>query len=151
MAACCGSSLWVRKMLSQRPFKDTNEVYASAERFWRELPPNEWLEAFRAHPRIGEKKPESSKGERAEGWSAKEQASMDSAGDTVRTDLARANAEYEKKFGWIYIVCATGKSPEEMLALCRTRLRNTPDEELKIAAEAQLKITRLRLDKLLTL
>jgi 2-oxo-4-hydroxy-4-carboxy--5-ureidoimidazoline (OHCU) decarboxylase len=75
---------------------------------------------------------------------------MQSASDDVRAALAGANADYEKKFGWIYIVCASGKSPEEMLAVCRARMANTPDAELNAAAEEQLKITKLRLEKLLT-
>jgi OHCU decarboxylase len=142
-------------MLTQRPFKDAAEVFSAAERFWRELAPNDWLEAFRAHPRIGEKDAQDAKdakdAKRTRGWSAQEQAGMNAASADVRAELARANAEYEKKFGFIYIVSASGKSPKEMLALCRARLANAPGAELTIAAEEQLKITRLRLEKLLTL
>ena len=157
LLACCGSQQWVARMLTQRPFKDTAEVFSAAERFWRELTPNDWLEAFRAHPRIGEQAAPRHRGTGAPGaqrsgaWSEQEQAGMNAASADVRAALARANAEYETKFGWIYIVCASGKSPEEMLALCRARLANSFDAELRIAAEEQLKITRLRLEKLLTL
>ncbi|MFI5279634.1 MAG: 2-oxo-4-hydroxy-4-carboxy-5-ureidoimidazoline decarboxylase [Gemmatimonadales bacterium] len=141
LAACCASARWVARMLSQRPFKDRDEVFESADRIWRDLAPEDWHEAFRAHPRIGE---------RASGTAANEQSSMQSASDDVRAALAGANAEYEKKFGWIYIVCAIGKSPEEMLAMCRARMANDSESELKVAAEEQLKITKLRLEKLLT-
>ncbi len=141
LAACCGSARWVQRMLSQRPFKDRDEVFASAERIWWDIAPADWLEAFRAHPRIGEK---------ASGAAAQEQSSMQAASDDVRAELARANAEYEQKFGWIYIVCASGKSPEAMLAMCRARMANDADTELKVAAEEQLRITKLRLEKLLT-
>lgn len=141
LAACCASARWVERMLSQRPFKDKDEVFASAERIWWDLKSGDWLEAFKAHPKIGEK---------ASGAAATEQSSMQSASDDVRAELARANAEYERRFGWIYIVCASGKSPEEMLAWCRARMANDPDTELKAAAGEQLKITKLRLEKLLT-
>ena len=141
LAACCGSARWVARMLSQRPFKDRDEVFDSADRIWWDLKPEDWLEAFKAHPRIGEK---------ASGAAAKEQSSMQSASDDLRAALAKANAEYEQKFGWIYIVCASGKSPEEMLAMCQARMANDPDAELKVAAQEQLRITRLRIEKLLT-
>ena len=125
-------------MLSQRPFKDTDEVYAAAERIWWDLAPEDWHEAFRAHPRIGES-------------DSREQAGMRSASSEMRAKIADANRAYEAKFGWIYLVCATGKSPEEMLALCRARMNNAPDVELKVAAGEQAKITRLRLEKVMTL
>jgi OHCU decarboxylase len=154
LAACCASARWVTRMLSQRPFKDATEVFESAERIWRDITPADWLEAFRAHPRIGErhaKDAQAAQGApRGRGWSEQEQSGMKAASDDVRAELARANAEYERKFGWIFIVCASGKSPEEMLAMCSARMANDPDAELKIAAEEQLKITRLRLEKLLT-
>ncbi len=76
---------------------------------------------------------------------------MKTADERLRADIARANRDYEAKFGWIYLVCAPGKSPDELLALCRQRLGNAPDAELKIAAGEQAKITRLRLDRVLTL
>jgi OHCU decarboxylase len=87
--------------------------------------------------------------ERGSAWAAREQSGVERAHDDVRADLAAANREYEQHFGYIYIVFATGKSAERMLALARERLRNDPDIELRVAAEEQRKITRLRLDKLL--
>ena len=143
-------------MLSQRPFKDSAEVFASAERIWRDLQRSDWLEAFRAHPRIGENDARDARSARdaqdaprTRGWAAAEQAGMKAATDDVRGEIARANREYEATFGWLYLVCATGKSPEQLLALCRARMANAPDVELAVAAEEQLKITRLRLEKLL--
>jgi len=128
-------------MLGQRPFKDTDEVFAAADRIWQDLGPEDWHEAFRAHPRIGQRT--------ADSVAAQEQAEATSAGAVVLNDLADANLAYEARFGHIYIVCATGKSAEEMLTLCRGRLANDPDTELRVAAEEQRQITRLRLEKLL--
>lgn len=120
-------------MLSQRPFKDANEVFESAERIWFDLAPDDWHEAFRSHPRIGERRDEKS---------ATEQAGALAAGDDVKADLARVNAAYEARFGWIYLVCASGKTAEEMLSLAESRMRNDTDVELKVAAAEQAKITR---------
>ena len=138
-------------MLSQRPFKDRDEVFASAERIWSELSPADWLEAFKAHPRIGETTAERPEGAKAEDWSKQEQAGLSGAADAVRALLAQANRDYESRFGWIYLVCASGKSPEELLAMCRARMAKDPDAELRVAAAEQLKITHLRLERLLTL
>jgi len=87
--------------------------------------------------------------ERGSAWAAREQSEVEAADDDLRADLAAANREYEARFGYIYIVFATGKSAEEMLAVAHARLRNDPDVEIRMAAEEQRKITRLRLDKLL--
>lgn len=88
-------------------------------------------------------------GERGAEWSSREQAGIETAGDDVREALAAVNKEYERRFGYIYIVCATGKTPEEMLALARKRLRNAAAVEIRVAAEEQRSITRIRLEKLL--
>ena len=138
-------------MLSQRPFKDADEVFESAERIWNDLGREDWLEAFAAHPRIGGQAVRRSEGRDGhgalgDGWSATEQAGVQ---DAAKARLAEVNREYEANFGWIYIVCATGKTGEEMLAIAQSRLTNAPDAELKIAAAEQAKITRLRLIKLL--
>src|SRR5205085_1652027 len=140
LRACCASSKWVQRMLSQRPFKDADEVFASAERIWNDLGREDWLEAFAAHPRIGEK---------GTAQESREQAGAASATDDVKAKLAEVNRAYEARFGWIYLVCATGKSAEEMLAIAQSRMTNDPDAELKVAAAEQAKITRLRLIKLL--
>ena len=143
LRACCGAGRWVERMLTQRPFKNADEVFASAERIWWDIGREDWLEAFAAHPRIGERTGDAA--------AAREQAGAETAGVATKAALAEANRAYEARFGYIYIVCAAGKSGEEMLALCRTRLANPPETELRIAAEEQLKITRLRLTKLLEL
>lgn len=121
----------------------------AADEIWRALAPADWLEAFSHHPRIGERKSALSQSARATAWAAGEQSAVDQANDDTRAALAEANREYEDRFGYIYIVCATGKSAEEMVTLARERLRNDPDVELRLAAEEQRKITRIRLEKLL--
>ncbi len=128
-------------MLGQRPFKDAAEVLAAADHIWGTLGPDDWHEAFRAHPRIGQ--------QTADNVAIREQAGAAAAPAGVLQALADANREYEARFGHIYIVCATGKSAEEMLSLCRARLLNDPDSELRVAAEEQRRITRLRLEQLL--
>jgi len=113
---------------------------SSCDECWSHLTRDDFLEAFSHHPRIGD---------RATGAEAAEQASAQSASPSVKEQLARINREYEEKFGYIYIVCASGKSAEEMLAIAKSRLHNDPDVELKVAAEEQRKITHLRMEKLL--
>ncbi len=149
LSDCCGTSRWVSGMLARRPFRSRAVVLSTADEIWRSLDPGDWREAFSHHPRIGERKSAVSLGERGSAWAAGEQSGIDRAHDDVRAGLAAANREYEQRFGYTYIVFATGKSAEEMLALARERLRNDPDVELRAAAEEQRKITRLRLDKLL--
>jgi len=149
LADCCGASRWVSGMLARRPFGSRTAVLSAADEIWESLKPADWREAFSRHPRIGERSSAAPQSERGEAWAAGEQAGVEQARDDVRAELAAANREYEQRFGYIFMVFATGKSAEEMLALARERLRNDPDVELPIAAEEQRKITRLRLDKLL--
>jgi OHCU decarboxylase len=149
LSECCGSSQWVKTMVGRRPFGSRDAVFAAAEEVWRSLDANDWLGAFAHHPRIGEQKSATPQGERGSDWSAAEQGGVDRAQGDVREALARANREYERRFGFIYIVCATGKTAEEMTALAQERMRNDPDLEIGVAAEEQRKITRLRLAKLL--
>lgn len=149
LAECCGSTRWVAGMLARRPFASRNAIYAAADDVWSSLGAKDWLEAFAAHPRIGERSGPLRQTDRAGNWAAREQRSVERATRDVRNALEAVNFEYEERFGHIYIVCATGRTAEEMLALARERLRNDPADELKIAAEEQRKITRLRLDKLL--
>ena len=149
LAECCGASRWVSGMLSRRPFRSRAAVLSASDEIWRSLDPADWREAFSHHPRIGERKSVMPQSERGSAWAAGEQSGVDRARDDVRAELAAANREYEQRFGYIFIVFATGKSAEEMLALARKRLRNDPEVELHAAAEEQRKITRLRLDKLL--
>ena len=140
LLACCGSKRWAWRMAEERPFSGEADLFADADRIWSELSKEDWLEAFAAHPRIGA---------RASGQAALEQAGARGASAETLAALARANREYEARFGYIFIVCASGRSAEEMLDLCRRRLHNAPAEELKVAAEEQRKITRLRLEKML--
>jgi 2-oxo-4-hydroxy-4-carboxy-5-ureidoimidazoline decarboxylase len=110
----------------------------------------DWLEAFRAHPQIGRHKPAAHASAQEQAWSAEEQSGMKQTGAGLAMDLESANREYLAKFGYIFIVCASGKSAGEMLAILRSRLPNAPEQEIRVAAEEQHKITQLRLAKLLT-
>jgi allantoicase len=130
----CGSQTWVDAMTRARPFSSWDDLSAKADRIASSLSREDWLEAFRCHPRIGD---------RGHGWAADEQA-----GVRDPSAFAKANQDYEKHFGHIYIAFATGKSGEEMLADLRNRMRNSPEEELRVASEEQRKITKLRLQKL---
>jgi OHCU decarboxylase len=136
-------------MAARRPFGDMRAVLDAADEVWRGLRPDDWLEAFRAHPRIGEKKAAAEQGEAARRWSEKEQGGVAAAGADTLAALAAENAAYDAKFGHIFIVCATGKSADEMLAILRARMGNDPAAELTVAAEEQRKITRIRLEKML--
>ena len=138
---CCGSARWVDGMEQARPFSDMDDLEKCADRVWASCSPEDWLEAFAAHPRIGDQS-----GNR---WSKQEQSGVSVAASMVLMELTEANRAYEKKFGHIFIVCASGKNAAEMLQLLKQRLQNTPKEEIKIAAEQQRLITRLRLRKLL--
>jgi 2-oxo-4-hydroxy-4-carboxy-5-ureidoimidazoline decarboxylase len=145
---CCGSNKWVNNILAARPFSSVAQLHMQAEKIWVELGKDDYLEAFAAHPKIGESKaPEKAKN--TESWTRKEQAGMLKAADTVKLELAKQNCKYEKKFGYIFIVCATGKSADEMLDILQKRLGNIPLIELNIAACEQNKITILRLNNML--
>ena len=149
LLACCGSTRWAQSMVVRRPFTDERQLVEAAERIWWGLSGDDWLEAFRSHPRIGEKTPARATGEGARRWSEEEQADAASAASATLDALASANRAYEERFGHIFIVCATGKSSEEMLETLRRRLSNDPGTELCVAAEQQRRITLLRLRKLL--
>ena len=146
---CCGSTLWARRMAEERPFQDLRRLLAQADAEWWTLDPEDWLEAFSRHPRIGEREAAREQASAARGWSEQEQAGTKSADEETKRRLAAANREYESRFGHIYIVCATGKTAAELLSLCTERLSNEPEEELRVAAEEQRRITHLRLRKLL--
>lgn len=148
LETCCGASAWVEGMTLRRPFGTLHVLLHTAEELWWSLTPDDWREAFDHHPRIGEQSAAAPQSAQAQGWSADEQRGATSAGEDVRRELAEGNREYERRFGHIYLVCATGKSAEEMLALLRTRLTNDPAAELRVAAGEQAKITRLRLEKM---
>jgi 2-oxo-4-hydroxy-4-carboxy-5-ureidoimidazoline decarboxylase len=146
---CCGSQNWAGLMVASRPFKDLAELLNQADRNWWSLTAVDWLDAFRSHPKIGEQKAAEKVTEQARNWSAAEQAGTRDAAQETTEALAAGNREYEQRFGYIFIVCASGKSAAEMLAILRERLNNDPDAELRVAAEEQSKITHLRLKKLI--
>ena len=147
---CCGSKRWARQMSSARPDDDLAGVIARANEIWQSLDRDDWLEAFRSHPKIGEKKTAETVSVQSRQWSGQEQAGVNAASVETTNALATLNREYEQKFGFIFIICATGKTSEEMLAALRERLDHDAAEELPIAADQQSKITELRLKKLLT-
>jgi len=146
---CCGSSRWVRAMVDALPFASVPQLFQKAEKLFESLTREDWLEAFRHHPRIGEKKAAEAQSGQAQSWSAQEQAGVERAASSALAALAEVNRAYEARFGYICLACATGKTSDEMLALLRARLHNDPEKELPIAAAEQQKITRLRLEKLL--
>ena len=137
-------------MTVARPFTALEDLLARADSVWWSLNQEDWLESFRAHPKIGEQKAVATQSEQARNWSKQEQSGTVGADAETRAALADGNQEYLKRFGFIFIVCATGKSSKEMLAVLNTRLKNDLEAELDVAAEEQRKITRLRLEKLLT-
>lgn len=146
---CCGSQNWARRVVAERPFVDVAELLGKADSIWWSLESDDWLTAFRGHPKIGEQKAAEKVAEQARVWSEAEQSGIRDAAQEATQALARGNREYEKRFGYIFIVCASGKTADEMLGILRERLRNDPDKELHVAAEEQRKITQLRLQKLL--
>ncbi len=148
LRACCGATAWVSSMLDRRPFRSRDNLLRVADEVWRALDAPDWLEAFAHHPRIGESKSTAPQDDRARSWSADEQAGTRQLSPAVRAGLARGNAAYVKRFGYTCIICATGKTGEELLSITESRLGNDPATELIAAADEQRKITRLRLEKL---
>ena len=146
---CCGSKRWAQRMVEGRPFDSVDQLTGEADRVWWSLGPEDWLEAFHSHPRIGEKKAAAAISADSQKWSEAEQAGVQESTRETTESLQRLNHVYEEKFGYIFIVCATGKSADEMLAILRGRLENDSDKELRVAAAEQAKITQLRLNKLI--
>lgn len=141
--SCCGSAKWVSSLMKKFPFESQEVFVEQATTTWYdECDKEDWLESFSQHPKIGDKKSLTEK------FAGKEQAGVAAATQEVIEALAKANDEYEKRFGFIFIVCATGKSAEEMLRLLNDRLKNDPDSELTIAMNEQHKITLIRFKKL---
>ena len=147
---CCGSTKWAQQMSRHLPFRSERDLLETAEQVWWSLALEDWLEAFRSHPKIGEQKAATQASATSLSWSRKEQVGVANASAGTRELLAELNQRYEDKFGFIYIVCATGKSSEELLRILQERLANEAETELRIAAEEQALITQLRLHKLLT-
>lgn len=149
LGRCCGSREWVWQMIAARPFGSPQDLYTKGESLWYSLKKEDWKEAFSHHPKIGDLDSLHERFSATRIWAEGEQAGTSVASKLTLRALAVENVEYEKTFGYIFIVCATGMSADEMLLLLRGRLRNHPDEELRIAAGEQMKITQLRLKKLL--
>ena len=145
---CCGSSRWAREVTAARPYEDLETLITRADEIWWSLEPGDWLEAFCSHPKIGEKKAAGQVSDQSRQWSGQEQAGVRDASQATVDSLSTLNRAYEEKFGFIFIICATGKTSDEMLSALRERLENDAARELTIAAAEQCKITELRLRKL---
>jgi len=149
LTRCCGSTRWVDGMLARRPFASDAAVFEAADEVWAEVGRDDVLEALTHHPEIGANLDAlREKYASTAGWSAGEQRAVESADEATLVALRDGNVAYRERFGHIFVVCATGKSAEEMLALLRARMGNDPQEEIWVAAKEQGKITRLRLEKL---
>ena len=146
MLACCGAKRWAAAMATARPIGSVLALSETADRIWSTMQEPDWLEAFACHPRIGERKPVSAS-TRSAAWSSQEQSTASVAGERVLTELQEGNQLYEQRFGITYIVCATGKSAEEMLAILQRRLACSREIELREAAEQQRQIMQIRLGK----
>jgi OHCU decarboxylase len=140
MLECCGSRAWATGMVARRPFTDRIHLHVSAEEVWQDLPEADWLEAFARHPKIGDCSNVV--------WAALEQSGMNTAAKETAAAMRELNRQYEKRFGFIFITCASGKSAEEMHRELVERLSNDRSEELLNAASEQRDITALRLRKL---
>lgn len=149
LSRCCGSARFVDAMLAKRPFKSKAEILSEAEITWEKLDEVDWREAFLHHPKIGDLNSLKAKFASTRDWASGEQQGTAGATEETLEALAQGNEAYEQKFGFIFIVCATGKSASEMLYLLKERLPNEPRSEIKIAMREQNKITLLRLEKLL--
>ena len=146
MLACCGARRWAKAMVARRPIPSVASLSLTADEVWSTMEEPDWMEAFACHPRIGERKAAHASPQSA-AWSQQEQSSAARAATQVLTELTEGNALYEQRFGFTYIVCATGKSAEEMLAILQRRLTNDRATELHEAAEQQRQITQIRLGK----
>jgi len=149
LAKCCGATAWVEKMMQRFPFTDKASLLKEAEQLWWQCTTTDWLEAFTHHPRIGSREMMAQKFSSTAQWAADEQKGTSQAAAATIDALLLGNKAYEEKFGFIFIVCATGKSATEMLSVLEARLPNEKENETRIAAAEQSKITALRLEKLL--
>ncbi len=146
---CCTSKRWIEQLVSSRPFPNREALLRKADDIWRQLEEEDYLEAFSGHPKIGDMKSLKEKYSNTKALAADEQSSLVAASESVIINLMQKNEEYEKKFGFIFIVCATGKSAADMLSILLSRLSNSREVELRNASEEQRKIYQLRLEKLL--
>lgn len=146
---CCGSSEWASKVLKFRPYATFKSLSIQSENIWNHLPESEWLAAFKHHPKIGDIDSLRKKFASTQNWTTKEQGSIAQASEETLRALAKGNDAYEKKHGFIFIVCATGKRADEMLHILQSRIDNETTIEIKNAAIEQAKITQLRLEKMI--
>ena len=145
LLACCGSRAWARAMVAKRPFADVEALIAASDEVWWSLGPEDWLEAFAAHPRIGER--EAGAGQAA-AWSRAEHSGAADASDETMAALSEGNRRYEERFGHVFLIRAAGRSAGDMLSALTQRMSNEPGAELRVAAAQQAEITRLRLARL---
>lgn len=148
LSACCGATSWVNAMLDRRPYESATRLLDDADVAWATTSVDDWHEAFSHHPRIGEKVVKG-QGGLATGWSEAEQRKIRLASSSTHDQMSLVNIAYERKFGHIYIVNTTGKSANDLLTIARSRLKNDPEKELRIAADEVRAITRVRLEKLI--
>jgi 2-oxo-4-hydroxy-4-carboxy-5-ureidoimidazoline decarboxylase len=148
LRTCCGSTRWVERMERLRPFADQAALLASAREVWWGLGQDDWREAFAQHPKIGDRDALERRVATTAHLSAGEQRGVEGAPGDILAALSEANRLYEETFGYIFIVCAKGRSAEQMLALLRDRLANDPAVEIRVAASEQAAITSLRLNEL---
>jgi OHCU decarboxylase len=146
MLACCGSRRWATAMIGLRPIGSIAELSEAADRVWNAMEESDWLEAFACHPRIGEDHSVHGNAQSAT-WSREEQSATGGAQKVVLQELAAGNLAYERQFGFTYIVCAMGKSAEEMLEILTRRLSAGKAEELREAGEQQRQIMQIRLGR----
>jgi OHCU decarboxylase len=144
---CCGSTTWAERLTERRPFVDDGALLTASNEIWLGLNPADWREAFRSHPRIGESTGSAARSAQSAAWSLEEQDRVSKSDENIKSELMDGNRAYEEKFGHIFIVCATGKSAAEILAILRRRMQNDKDTEIHEAAEEQRLITQLRLKK----
>ncbi|WP_372452919.1 2-oxo-4-hydroxy-4-carboxy-5-ureidoimidazoline decarboxylase [Mycolicibacterium xanthum] len=137
----CSSTIWARRVLAGGPFRDADALFDRADRVLAELPDAEIDAALDGHPRIGAKADNPS--------SAQEQARVADAADAVKAELAEKNRIYDEKFGYVYLVCASGRTAEELLAILTERLDNDAETERRVMRSELAKINRLRLERLL--
>lgn len=145
--SCCGSPAWARKLTAMRPFANEKSLFAAADECWQRLPPSDWLQAFRSHPRIGEQHAQNKTTATSAAWSKSEQSQMKDADAAILMRMREGHREYEERFGRIFIVCASGRQPAELLRNLEQRLKNDPAQELLESAAQQQQIMQLRLRK----
>ena len=145
--SCCGSQAWAACLVAMRPFAEEQSLFAAADGCWQNLTQADWLEAFRSHPRIGEQHAQKQTTATSAAWSRSEQSQMSDADAGILMRMREGHREYEERFGRIFIVCASGKQPAELLRILERRLSNDSEQEMLESAAQQQEIMQLRLRK----